>query len=160
MKLQSLVIAALVLPALPAAAASLSQQDAAYLTAAMQAQLGRYALATYAAKNGSGSVQSYARSVAKEASANTRTLDAMAKNDGVPIPKGPSTLDDYHYSQLQGLHGSELNRRFVDDLRVDDGMEQGQVKTEIASGQDAALKAYAKRRAAAMQRETAQLNHL
>jgi putative membrane protein len=160
MKFRSLIVAALLLPALPAAAASLSQQDSAYLTSAMQAQLGRYALATLVAKDGSGAVQNYARSVAKDASANTMLLDAMAKKNGVPIPKGPSTLDEYHYSQLQGLHGKDLNSRFVDDLRVDDGMEQGNVKTEMTSGQDPELKAYAKRRYAAMQHETAQLSHL
>jgi putative membrane protein len=160
MKLQSLIVAALFAIAVPAAAAPLSQQDAGYLTSAMQAQLGRYALATLAARAGSGAVQSYARSVVKDASANTLMLDAIAKRDGVPIPKGPSTLDEYHYSQLQGLRGSQLNQRFVDDLRVDDGMEQGNVNTEMSSGQDPSIKAFAKRRYVAMQHEAAQLKHL
>ncbi len=160
MKFASLILSALLASVLPAAAASLSQQDTAYLTSAMQEQLGRYALATMVSRSGSGTVQSFARNVVKDAAANTTALDALAKRDGVAIPKGPSTLDEYHYSQMQGLHGAQLDREFVDALRADVGMEQDDVKSEMTSGQDPAVKAFAKKRYSAMQHEASQLKQL
>ncbi|HLI95625.1 MAG TPA: DUF4142 domain-containing protein [Candidatus Baltobacteraceae bacterium] len=160
MKFASLIIPALLATVIPAAAVPLSQQDTAYLTSAMQEQLGRYALATMVSRSGSGAVQSYARNVVKDAAANTTALDALAKRDGVAIPKGPNTLDDYHYSQMQGLHGSRLDQEFVDALRADVGMEQDNVKTEMTSGQDPSVKAFAKKRYSAMQHEATQLKQL
>lgn len=159
MKPSLVLTAALLLAALPAAAASLSKQDSTYLKTAMQVQLGRYALASVTAKHGTGSVKTLARSIAKDAAHNTRTLDALAKRYGVAIPKRPLFFDTYNYSQLSGLKGHALDQRFVMDLRTDDGMDQSTAKTEMQKGSNAAIKAWAKRRYAAMRHEAAQLKH-
>lgn len=154
-----LVATALMLAAVPALAASLDKDDAAYLTTAMQVQLGRYALATLAAQHGSGSVQTLAKSIASQSSSDSRSLGALAKRYGVTPPKGPTLRDSYHYSQLNGLRGADLNRRFVMEMQVDDQLRLSAEKHQMQSGSNAELKAYAKRRYAALQHELAALSH-
>ncbi|HET9097489.1 MAG TPA: hypothetical protein VFN37_12560 [Candidatus Baltobacteraceae bacterium] len=104
----------------PAGAASLDSRDAAYLKTAMQIQPGRYALATYEAKHGTGAVKKFAG-----------TLASRAAHD---------------YSQIQGLHGSALDQRFVRELRISDDINQDTEKQEMRNGQSGTLKAFAKRR--------------
>lgn len=157
---QSLMAALLLLAAAPALAASLSKGDAAYLSTAMQVQLGRYALATLAQQHGSGAVKTLAHSIAAQASADTRTLDALAKQYGVPVAKAPTLRDNYHYSQLNGLSGADLNRRFVMDLQIDDQLRLSAERQQMQSGSNGALKAFAKRRYAALQHELNALSHI
>lgn len=159
MKFSLVFTSALLLAALPAAAASLSPQDSNYLTNAMRVQLGRYALASVTAKHGTGSVKSLAQSIAKQAAQDTRTLDALANRYGVSIPKKPTFFDTYHYSQLSGLRGSALDARFVMALRTDDGMDQSSAKSELQKGTNGTVKAWAKKRYAAMQHELVRLKH-
>lgn len=145
----------------PAQASGLSNTDASYLTAAMQMQLGRYALASLAAKNaGSADIKAFAKSMQTDASAQTRKLDAMAKQYGVPVAKHPDVRASYHYAQLSGLHGSQFDRRFIQDLQIGDSMASERHSSEAQSGQDAKLKAFAQNRVQALKREESKLNSL
>lgn len=145
----------------PAQASGLSKADASYLTAAMQQQLGRYALASLAVKNaGSSQLKAFAKSMQSDASAQTRALDAMAKHYGVPIAKHPDVRASFHYSQLSGLHGSQFDRRFVQDLQIGDSIASERHTTELNNGQDAKLKAYAQKRVQALKNEENKLGSL
>ena len=145
----------------PAQASSLSKTDANYLTAAMQLQLGRYALASLAVKNaGSSKLKAFAKSMQSDASAQTRALDAIAKQDGVPAAKQPDVRASYHYSQLSGLHGSQFDSRFVQDLQIGDSLASERHSSEAQSGQDAKLKAYAHKRVQALKNEESRLGSL
>jgi Domain of unknown function (DUF4142) len=153
-------IAVVMLSVATAFAAGLNAGDTSYLTSAMQVQLGRYALATVAAQHGTGAVKSFAHSVAVQSSADSRTLDALAKRYGVPPAKGPLLRDSYHYGQLRNLKGDALNGRFVMDLRIDDELRMSAEKHQMESGSNAALRAFAKRRYASLQHELNALSHL
>ncbi len=156
--LLSAVIIAALFPL--AAQAALSSSDAAYLTSAMQSQLGRYALAVLAQKNGTSHIRPLAKSIAAEASAETRTLDAIAKRNGIAPPRHPGVRFNYHYSNLSTLHGSAFDRRFVQDLRIDDQIVSGNDQHQIRNGSDAQLRAFAKHRHNALQQEIGALAKL
>lgn len=143
----------------PAAAASLDSRDADYLKTAMQIQLGRYAVASYEAKHGSGVVKKFAAALAVRAAHDSRTLDGLAKQYGVTPEKGLLIQDKYHYSQIQGLQGSALDKRFIRELRISDNINQDTEKQEIRNGRSDKLKAYAKNRYAAVQHELDALEH-
>lgn len=146
---------------LPAQASGLSKDDASYLTAAMQLQLGRYALASLAVKNaGSSQLKAFAKSMQSDAGAQTRTLDAMAKHYGVPVAKQPDVRASFHYSQLSGLHGRQFDRRFVQDLQIGDSIASERHAAEAKNGQDAKVKAYAQKRAQALKSEENKLSSL
>lgn len=146
---------------LPAQASGLSKNDATYLTAAMQAQLGRYALASLAVKNAhSPKVKAFAKSLASDASAQTRRLDAMAKQYGVPPAKGPDLRASYHYSQLRNLRGSQFDRRFIQDLQIGDSIAAERQSAESKNGQEPKLKKYAQQRLQALSREQRTLDSL
>lgn len=131
--LTAAVFAALVVPA---AAASLSTRDATYLKSAIQIQDGRYAMAAYEAQHGSGQAKKLASGIAAQASNDSRMLRAVAKRYGITPNKGPR------------------------ELRISDEINQDTEKQELAHGQDSMLKAYAKRRYAAVQKEMATLKGL
>ncbi len=144
-----------------AASAALSPADARYLSSAMQTQLGRYALASLAEKTASSpAVKSLAASIASEASSETKTLDALARKDGVPIPRHPGLRDAYHYSQLSGLHGKTFDRRFVQELKIDDSIVSSGDRQEMRSGRDRQVTAFAKHRYGALQKELKALDRL
>lgn len=143
----------------PAAAASLENRDADYLKTAMQIQLGRYALASYEAKHGSGAVKKFAAGLALHAAHDSRMLDGLAKQYGVTPEKGLLIQDKYHYSQIQGLQGSVLDKRFVRELRISDRINQDTEKQEIREGRSDKLKAYAKNRYATLRNELNTLKH-
>lgn len=142
------------------ASAAISKTDSAYLKTAMQSQLGRYAIATLAETHGTSAVKGYAKAMAVKAAADTRELDAIAKQNGVAPAKGPGIEDSYHYSQLSGLHGSTFDREFVMDMRISDDLLQTSDKREISHGSDARLKAFARRRLTAIASEQKKLAKL
>lgn len=148
--------------ALPLAAhAALSSDDTTYLTSAIQSQLGRYALASLAQKNGaSPQIKSLANSIALQSTASTRTLTSIAKANGVPVPTGPSAGDSYRYSTLSGLHGRAFDQRFVQELSTDDQLAADNDKLEMSSSGDARLKSFAKNRYQALQKELHVLNKI
>lgn len=158
--LHAITAAALILTAIPAMAASLSSSDSDYLTTAMRAQMGRYALATYEQQHGSGSVKSLGASIASQAAHDSRMLDGLAKRYGVTPPKKLLIQDTFHYGQLQGLQGSQLDNTFVRELRIDDRIAQDRLQQEVQHGQNAALKAYARQHLAAVQHELKALGHM
>lgn len=139
--------------ALPAAAASLSQSDAAYLKSAIQIQAGRFAIATYEAQHGSGAAKKLGASIATQASSDSRTLQSLAKRYGITPDNGLSVQDQYHYSQLVGLKGGDLDKAFARELRISDDVNQDTYKQEMQSGQSGTLKADAKHRYSAVQSE-------
>jgi putative membrane protein len=142
-------------------AASLDPADASYLHSAMQAQLGRYALATLAQKQGSSAkVKQLAKQIAKQAGADTQTLDAIAKQNGIAPEKHPGVRDSYHYSQLSSLHGAEFDSRFVTELKIDDDIGSGNDKTQAQSGKNPALRAFAKRHGAMLASEMKTLSSM
>lgn len=146
---------------LPAQASGLSKDDASYLTTTMQTQLGRYALATLAVKNAhSPKIKAFAKALASDASAQTMRLDAMAKHYGVPVTKHPDVRASYHYSQLSDLHGSQFDRRFIQDLQIGDSVSAEQQSAEARNGSDAALKKYAQQRLQLLNREQSHLGSL
>lgn len=155
--LTAAVFAALVVPA---AAASLSTRDATYLKSAIQIQDGRYAMAAYEAQHGSGQAKKLASGIAAQASNDSRMLRAVAKRYGITPNKGLLIQDQYHYGQIAGLNGSALDKAFTRELRISDEINQDTEKQELAHGQDSMLKAYAKRRYAAVQKEMATLKGL
>jgi putative membrane protein len=143
------------------AGAALSNGDSTYLTSAMQAQLGRYALATLAVHNASASsIKSLARSIAMDAGAQTQKLDAIAKQNGVPVATQPSVRDSFHYSQLSGLHGAAFDRQFVQALQVDDQFAASNAQSEMSGLQDSRLRSYAKRQYETLQRELKTLSKM
>lgn len=143
-----------------AAAATLNHTDRSYLTSAMQSQLGRYAIASLAEKNGTAPVKAYAKTMAAEAAAETRTLDAIAKQQGIPPAKHPGMEDSYHYSQLSGLHGAAFDRQFVMDTTISDDLLKSTDRREAAHGSDPRLKAFARHRLNAIAAETKKLAKL
>lgn len=143
------------------ASAALSQNDTSYLTSAMQTQLGRYALASLAASHASSSaVKSLAKSIATQAGSETRTLDAIAKKNGVPVAKGPSVRDSYHYSQLNGLHGKAFDRQFIQEMNVDDQIVISNDDGALKGVKDSSLRAFAQRRSAALKKELTKLKSI
>ena len=154
------VLAAALLIALPAKAASLSSSDSDYLTSAMQVQLGRYALATLVEKSGSGAAKTLAHSIATQSSTSLRQLDSLAKKFGVTPPKTPDSRSMYHYSELSSMQGTSLNQGFAQDLKIDDEMVSDTDQTEMQQGQSADLKTFAKQRHEELQQELSQLQHL
>lgn len=152
-----LLSACLATPAL----AALSSNDSTYLTGAMQAQLGRYAMAELEVKGGSNaSLKQLAQDIVTTSTVQTRVLDAIAKKNGVPIPTHPNVRDSYHYSQLMGLHGGALDQRFVQELKIDDAMIQNNDQSQAQSGQDPALRSFAKKRNVALQNEMNKLSKI
>jgi uncharacterized protein (DUF305 family) len=127
----------------------------------MQAQLGRYAMAELEVKSGSNaSLKQLAQDIVATSTAQTRALDAIAKKNGVPIPTHPNVRDSYHYSQLMGLRGGALDQRFVQELQIDDAMIQNNDQSEAQSGQDPALRSFAKKRNLALQNEMSRLGKI
>lgn len=143
-----------------AAVISLSSSDRSYLTNAMQAELGRYALAASAQKRGDASVKAFGKTLAVNSAARTSALDALARASGVPIPKKPLVRDSFHYAQLSGMHGSRFDRVFIMDMRIDDEMLLSREQSEARHGNNARLKALASKRAAALRAEIAELGRL
>ena len=161
--IKALLIAAAVssLSLLPAQAASLSNNDASYLDSAMKMQLGRYALATLAAKQASSpKLKALAQSIATDASRSTQQLNTLAKQHGVEPAKSPDVRASYHYSQLSDLRGSQFDSRFVQVLSMDDDMAVDSHKSEAQSGSDSKLRTFAKQRVAALQHEQQTLNSI
>jgi putative membrane protein len=159
----ALVFAAALSPLslLPAQAAALSSTDATYLKTSMESQLGRYALASLAQKQASSAqVKALAKSIASDASQQTQTLDALAKQYGVPPAKSPDVRSSYHYSQLSGLHGPQFDQQFVQELLIDDSMATDRHSTEAQSGQNDRLKSIAKERAQSLKHEQEKLNKI
>lgn len=141
--------------------AALSDNDASYLKTEMQSQLGRYANASLAESHASSaSVKALAKSIAAQAGAATRELDAIAKRNGIPAAKHPGTRDSYHYSQLNGLHGKDFDRRFVLDMKIDDEMMSSRDQTAAKQLHDAALRHFAQHHQAALRNELKRLNNL
>lgn len=139
-------------PALSAAA--LSKTDAAYLAAAMQRQLGRYAIATLGEKRAAvPALRTLAHRMAVESSAQTRVLDAIARSSGIALPKKPTLRDTYHYAQLAGLHGAAFDRAFVREVRIDDAITIYADRNEERHGSDPRLRAFARRRLTALEAE-------
>ncbi|MHB8355200.1 MAG: DUF4142 domain-containing protein [Vulcanimicrobiaceae bacterium] len=143
------------------AAAALSKTDASFLESAMGTQLGRYAIATLGEKRGTTvRVRTIAKTIATEASYETRWLDKIAKGNGVAPAKKPTLALTYAYSHLSGVHGAAFDRAFARALRDNDAVALYNDRQEIKSGADATLKAFAKRNAAALQKELAALKPL
>jgi predicted outer membrane protein len=141
--------------------AALSSSDSSYLTAAMQTQLGRYALATLAQKNASSSaVKSLARSIATQSGTDSNLLNKIAKQNGVPVATQPDMRFSYHYSQLTGLHGKSFDRQFVQELQVDDQFASSTDQGAMNSVKSAQLRAFAKRRYSSLQKELKTLSNL
>lgn len=159
--LVALLLAAALAPLSPLAAqaASLSNTDTTYLQTTMQVQLGRYALASLAQKQASSpKVKSLAKSIAMDAGRDTQTLTALAKQYGLQTPKAPDVRSSYHYSQLTGLHGSEFDQQFVQELQIEDGFAVDSHKTEAQSGDNDKLRTFAKQRAQSLTHEQQTLN--
>jgi hypothetical protein len=155
-----LTVAAIAMLSLPALAASLGSQDTSFLNTAVQIQAGRFALATYEQQHGSGRAKAFAASVASQSAQDSRMLTSLAKRYGITPPKDLLVQDQYHYGQLQGLSGSALDASFVRELRISDQINADTYKQEVQSGSNATLKAYAKKRSAAVQQELSTLSHL
>jgi len=158
--LHVLVAAALMLLAVPAAAASLSDHDTNYLKTAIQIQNGRYAIASYEAQHGSGAAKKFAASVASQAAHDSRMLEKLATHYGVTPEKGLLIQDKYHYSKLVGMSGSSLNKRFARELRISDQINQYTYKQEMKEGANGTLKTHAKHRYAAVQHELTALQKM
>lgn len=160
--MKSLIATVLLSASLSAPAlATLSSNDSTYLTSAMQAQLGRYAMAQLEVKSGSNaSLKQLAQQIVTNSTSQTRTLDSIAKKNGVPIPTQPNVRDTYHYSQLMGLRGTALDQRFVQELQIEDALIQNNDQLQAQSGQDPALRSFAKKRNVALQSELTQLNKI
>lgn len=155
-----LTAAALALLAVPASAASLSDQDAGYLKTDIQIQMGRYAMATYEAQHGSGAAKKYGATIAAQAGSDTRMLEGLAKRYGVTPDSGLTIEDKYHYSQLVGASGNDLNQRFARELGISDNINTYTYKQQMQSSKDGKIKSYAKRRYADLQHEISALKHL
>jgi predicted outer membrane protein len=148
----TLFMIAAVLP-LPAYA-GLSTDDTTYVTSAIQSQLGRYALASLALKSASSpQIKNLAKSMTAQSTAANRTLTSIAKANGVPVPASASVRDNYHYSSLSGLHGKAFDQQFVQVLSTDDQLVLSTHQTEMRSGGDSRLKAFAKSRYHELQKE-------
>lgn len=154
-----LTAAALALLAIPASAAALSDRDSGYLKTDIQIQAGRYAMGTYEAQHGSGAAKKYGATVASQAESDTRMLKALAKKYGVTPDDGLLIQDKYHYSQLVGASGSDLNKRFARELGISDNINTYTYKQQMQSSQDGKIKTYAKQRYAALQHEITALKH-
>ena len=141
--------------ALPLAAqAALSSDDASYLTSAIQSQLGRYAMASLANKNGaSPQVKSLAKSITAQSTAANHQLTSIAKTNGVSAPTSPSVRENYHYAALTSLHGKAFDQQFVEAFSTDDQLAVSNDQAEAKAGGDARLKAFAKTRLSVLQKE-------
>lgn len=146
--------------ALPAAAATLNGSDSTYLKSALQIQAGRYAMAQYEVQHGSGAAKKAAQSIATQSSSDSRMLDGLAKRYNVTPASGLSMQDRYHYGQLVGLQGAQLDKAFARELRISDQINQDTEKDEMQHGTDPALKAFAKHRYSATQSEIKTLQKL
>lgn len=141
--------------------AALSQNDSSYLTSAMQTQLGRYALASLAQSHASSSaVKDLAKSIATQAGNETRTLDAIATKNGVPVAKSPSVRDSYHYSQLNGLHGKAFDQQFLQELNVDDQIVSSSDQSAMKDVKDSSLHAFAQHRYSELKNELGKLKKI
>jgi Domain of unknown function (DUF4142) len=144
-----------------AAATPLAPVDSGYLTRAMQSQLGRYALASVAEKNGAtASLKAFAHAASTKATMNTRTLDALAKRHGVAVESQPGVRDRFHYARLMGVHGTDFDRSFVQQVRIDDAIMMSDDKAEMREGRDTQVRTFAKKRYAQLQNELAVLGKL
>jgi predicted outer membrane protein len=159
MKLLSVLCAAFMLLA-AAAAATLDSTDRSYVRSAIQTELGRYALASAAAKNGSGAVKAFGKALLPQSEAQSRTLDAIAKKYGIKPPTSPSLSDSYAYGVLTGMNGRSFNQAFVTDMRTADLMQLSSERYEMRHGSNGTLKGLAKKRAAQTQHELDKLSHL
>jgi hypothetical protein len=159
MRFIHVLTAALVIFAVPAAAASLSSSDSEFLSTAIQIQAGRYAMASYEQQHGTGAAKRFATSVVSQALHDLRMLRKLAKQHGVTPPAGPLIQDKYHYSQLAGLSGSELDKRFAREFRISDQINAETYRDQMQHGENDTLKVYAKRRYEAVQREINTLKH-
>jgi hypothetical protein len=110
-------------------------------------------MASYEQQHGSGAAKNFASSVTSQSLHDLRMLRKLAKQYGVTPPSGPLIQDKYHYSQLVGLSGSALNKKFAREFRISDQINADTYRDEARHGQDRTLKAYAKQRYDAVQRE-------
>lgn len=117
-------------------------------------------MADYEAQHGSGATKKFAQSIVSQSAHDSRMLESLAKHYGVTPAKGLLIQDKFHYSQLQGLSGSALDKKFVRELGISDDINRYTDKQEMKSGQNAKLKSYASHRYAAIQHELAALKHL
>ncbi|HEY8314892.1 MAG TPA: DUF4142 domain-containing protein [Candidatus Baltobacteraceae bacterium] len=135
-------------------AASLSQDDAAYLQTAIQTQLGRYAIGSLAQNRATNdSLKTMAKKMATQSNSDTKILSQIAKQSGVNPPSKPTLTATYHYSNISSLKGADFNKQFAKSVLIDDQEALDASQQEAKSGSDPQLKAYAQKRESDLQNE-------
>jgi putative membrane protein len=137
-----LLAAALVLQ--PARAATLSDQDAAYLSGAIRAQLGLYAEARLAAEKARDArVKRLGQQIERQALDANDALTRMARAAHIDVPTTPPLRESSHYGDLTAATGSDFDRTFLREVAIDLGIDADSAQDEQQHGNDPALKRFA-----------------
>jgi predicted outer membrane protein len=149
MKYLALIAATLVAGSIAGRAVA-AHDDSSFVTKVQQDLLGQYALAALARGHATGSAQSLANDVAKNAAAGNSWLKSYAPKHGISLPNKPSTIADIQYGQLQGLKGASFNKQLAKDLIVETELRMGTLRAEAAHNTE--LGHFAKKQLSAMEK--------
>lgn len=152
MKLAVISTLAFALAASIPAWATVSSDDASFVQSAQQDVLGNYALASLArGKAQDPSAKALADQVASNAAQASIFIKAYAKKNGVTLESQPSIHASNQYSNISSEKGPAFDKGFAQAIYVDTNMSLDTYKDEATSGNDPALREFAKKQLAAMQ---------
>jgi putative membrane protein len=165
MKRCTAFIAALLLVAggMGSAQAAAGSDDSSFVSTAQSDLLGQYALAALArGKASNPGAKALANEIATNADAANIWLKNYAASHNVILPNKPGVRSDMQYGELQSRSGPSFDKRFAQDVNVDVQMQVGDFQDAASSASDPALKTFAKKQVAELQKissEAAKLEH-
>ncbi len=128
----------------PAAqAASLSSTDHAFLVSTAQGATYELAVAKLALTKGTRSdVKSYAHTMITDHDTLNPELGQLAKQNGVDLPTTMTDAKQQSYEHLKSLDGKAFDTAFVNDEAKDNGNDVATEQKEIATTDNASVKAF------------------
>jgi len=139
-------------PASPTPSASISP-DADFVQAAVQTEVGLYGLASLGQKKASDSkLKQLAKDLQKSTDEAYRFLDSYAKKHSIASQKKSELRAASQYSDLLTLSGKDFDRQFGKALYIDANIDVDNFSQQAEHGKDAALRAFAKKQVAELQR--------
>ncbi len=132
---------------------AVSSDDASFVQSAQHDALGQYALAALARGRAQNPT---AKSLADQVAANAKDandfIKTYAKTHAVSLDNQPSTRADNQYSNISSDKGSQFDKEFANAIYIDSNMSIDSYQDEAAHGSDPALRAFAKKEVATLQR--------
>ena len=126
-----------------AQAASLSPTDHAFLVSTAQGATYELAVAKLALTKGTrNDIKSYAHTMITDHDSLNPELDQLAKQNGIDLPTTMTDAKQQSYNHLKALHGKAFDTAFVNDEAKDNGNDVATEQKEIASTDNASVKAF------------------